>query len=48
VLKWVIADPGYSSYAFREHIRSLGTRPLIPTGRTEETLLERPWARLKE
>ena len=57
---WVVADRGYSSHAFREHIWALGARPVIPTRRTEETLscpawaythrnlVERLWARLKE
>ncbi len=60
VPKWVVADRGYSSHAFREHIWSLGARPVIPTRRNEETLscpswiytnrnqVERLWARLKE
>jgi transposase len=60
VPKWVVADRGYSSHAFREHIWSLGARPAIPTRRNEETLscpawiynnrnqVERLWARLKE
>ncbi len=57
---WVVADRGYSSHAFREHVWTLGSRPVIPTRRTEETLscpawaytnrnlVERLWARLKE
>ena len=57
---WVVADRGYSSHAFREHVWALGARPVIPTRRTEETLscpawayanrnlVERLWARLKE
>ena len=60
VPKWVVADRGYSSHAFRKHIWSLGARPVIPTRRNEETLscppgiytnrnqIERLWARLKE
>ncbi len=58
--KWVVADRGYSSHAFREHIWALGARPAIPTRKTEETVscpswiytnrnqVERLWARLKE
>jgi len=58
--KWVVADRGYSSHAFREHIWDLGARPAIPTRKTEETVscpswiytnrnqIERLWARLKE
>ncbi len=57
---WVVADRGYSSHAFREHVWALGARPVIPTRSTEETLscpawaytnrnlVERLWARLKE
>ena len=60
VPRWVVADRGYSSHAFREHIWNLGARPVIPTRRNEETLscppwiytnrnqVERLWARLKE
>ncbi len=60
VPKWVVADRGYSSHAFREHIWNLGARPVILTRRNEETLscppwiytnrnqVERSWARLKE
>ena len=56
----VVADRGYSSYAFSEHIWSLGVRPVIPTRLNEETLsspawiynnrnrVERLWAKLKE
>jgi transposase len=60
VPKWVVADRGYSSHAFREHVWSQGARPVIPTRRNEETLscpswiytnrnqVARLWARLKE
>lgn len=60
VPKWVVADRGYSSHAFREHIWDLGARPAIPTRRNEapvacrdwiynnRNLVERLWARLKE
>ena len=59
VPKWMVADRGYTSPAFREHIWSLGARPVIPTRRDEETSscppriynnrnqVERPWAWLK-
>ena len=59
VPKWVVADRGYSSHAFREHIWSLGARPAIPPRRTEAPVacpdwiytnrnqVERLWARLK-
>jgi transposase len=57
---WVVADRGYASHAFREHIWSLGGRPAIPPKRNEASvacpdwiynnrnLVERLWARLKE
>lgn len=57
---WVVADRGYSSQAFREHIWRVGATPAIPTKRNEETLacpdwiyvnrnrVERLWGRLKE
>jgi len=60
VPKWVVADRGYSSHAFREHLWSLGARPAIPARRNEapvacrdwiynnRNLVERLWARLKE
>ena len=31
VPKWVVADRGLSSHAFREHIWTLGARPAIPS-----------------
>jgi transposase len=57
---WVVADRGYSSHSFREHIWSLGARPAIPTKGNEtpvacpdwiynnRNVVERLWARLKE
>src|SRR3982750_2277879 len=60
VPKWVVADRGLSSHAFREHIWSLGARPAIPSKRNEDEVacpdwiyvnrnhVERLWARLKE
>jgi transposase len=57
---WVVADRGYSSHAFREHVWSLGARPAIPPRRDEAPVacpapvynnrnrVERLWARLKE
>ena len=60
VPKWVVADRGYSSHAFREHLWSLGARPAIPARRNEapvacrdwiynnRNLVERLWARLKQ
>ena len=57
---WVVADRGYSSHAFREHVRDLGARPAIPPKRNEAPVacpdwiynnrnrVERLWGRLKE
>jgi hypothetical protein len=28
---WVVADRGYSSHAFRDHIWNIGARPAVPT-----------------
>ena len=58
--KWVVADRGYTSHAFRSHIRDLGAQPAIPTQRHEAPVacldwvyvhrnqVVRLWARLKE
>jgi transposase len=60
VPKWVVADRGYSSNTFREHVWNMGSRPVIPTKRNEAPVacpdwiynnrnqVERLWARLKE
>ena len=60
VPRWVVADRGYSSHAFRQHIWNTGARPAIPTKRNEapvacpdciydnRNVVERLWARLKE
>ena len=57
---WVVADRGYSSHAFRQHIWSIGARPAVPSKRNEapvacpdwayasRRLVENLWARLKE
>ncbi len=57
---WVVADRGYSSQAFREHIWNLGAKPAIPARSNEASVacpdwiyvhrnqVERLWARLKE
>ena len=57
---WVVADRGYSSHTFREHIRERGATPAIPARRNEgplacpnwaynnRNMVERLWARLKE
>lgn len=58
--KWIVADRGYASHAFREHVWDLGARPAIPSKRREppvacpdyiyanRNLVERLWAKLKE
>jgi len=60
VPRWVVADRGYTSHAFREHIWDLGARPAIPPQRREAQVacpgwiyhnrhrVENLWARLKE
>ena len=60
VTKWVAADHGFSSHAFRQHIWDAGARPAIPVKRNEAAVacpdwiynnrnqVERLWARLKE
>ena len=35
VPSWVVADRGYTSHTFREHIWSLGARPAIPSKSNE-------------
>lgn len=57
---WVVADRGYSSHAFRDHVWSLGARPAIPPKVNEAPVacpeptyrnrirIERLWARLPE
>jgi len=57
---WVVADRGYSSHSFREHIWSIGAKPAIPAKANEapvacpewiynnRNVVERLWARLKE
>lgn len=58
--RWVVADRGYTSHRFREHIWDLGARPAIPPQRHEAPVacpnwiyrnrhrVENLWARLKE
>ena len=60
VPRWIVADRGYSSHAFREHVWTMGARPAVPPKRNEEQVacpdyiytnrnrVERLWARLKE
>ena len=57
---WVVADRGYSSYRFRQHVRNAGAKPAIPSKcneaparcpdwiYTNRNIVERLWARLKE
>jgi transposase len=57
---WVVADRGYSSHAFRDHVWSLGARPAIPPKVNEAPVVcpapiynnrirvGRLWTRLKE
>ena len=57
---WVVADRGYASHALRTAVWELGSRPAIPTRRTEAAVhcpdwiyvnrerVERMWNRLKE
>jgi transposase len=40
---WVVADRGYSSYSFREHIWSIGARPAIPTKSNEASVACPDW-----
>ena len=58
--RWIVADRGYASHAFRTLIWSLGAQPAIPAKRNEAPVacppwiyqnrnrVERLWARLKE
>ena len=60
VPRWVVADRGYSSHAFRAPVWAIGGRPAIPPRRNEAAVacpawidtnrnrVERLWARLKE
>jgi transposase len=60
VPRWIVADRGYASLAFRDHVWNLGARPAVPPKRNEAVLacpgwaytnrnrVERLWARLKE
>ncbi|GJE42724.1 IS5 family transposase ISMex42 [Methylobacterium soli] len=43
VPKWVVADRGYASHAFREHIWTLGARPAIPPKRNEAPVACPDW-----
>jgi transposase len=60
VPSWIVADRGYSSHSFREHIWSRGAKSAIPAKANEapvacpdwiynnRNVVERLWARLKE
>jgi hypothetical protein len=41
--KWVVADRGYSSHAFRQHIWNLVSQPAIPTKRNEAPVACPQW-----
>ena len=43
VPKWVVADRGLSSHAFREHIWNLGARPAIPSKKNEAPVACPDW-----
>jgi hypothetical protein len=43
VPKWIVADRGYTSHAFREHVWSLGSRPVIPPQRHEAPVACPAW-----
>ena len=57
---WVVADRGYASHAFRDHVWGMGARPAVPPKRNEAPVacpdwvynnrnrVERLWGRLKE
>ncbi|EIM30630.1 transposase family protein [Microvirga lotononidis] len=40
---WVVADRGYTSHGFREHIWSIGARPAIPPRRHEAPVACPEW-----
>ena len=60
VPRWVVADRGYASHAFRDHVWNTGARPAVPPTRNEAPVacpdwayntrnrVERLWGRLKE
>src|SRR3954453_12077886 len=43
VPKWVVADRGLSSHAFREHVWNLGARPAIPSKQNEAPVAWPAW-----
>jgi hypothetical protein len=40
---WVVADRGYTSHAFREHVWHMGARPAIPPQRHEAPVACPDW-----
>ena len=60
VPRWVVADRGYTSHCFREHVWGMDARPAIPPRKREAPVacpawvynnrhrVENLWARLKE
>ena len=60
VPRWVVADRGYASQMFRQHIWDMGAHPAVPAKSNEAPVacpgwiyhnrnrVERLWARLKE
>ena len=58
--RWIVADRGYASHAFRDHVWGRGARPAIPAKCNEAPVacpawvytnrnrVERLWSRLKE
>jgi hypothetical protein len=40
---WVVADRGYSSHSFREHIWSIGAKPAIPAKSNEAPVACPDW-----
>jgi hypothetical protein len=43
VPRWLVADRGYTSHAFRKHIWNLGSRPAIPAQRYEAPVACPSW-----
>ena len=41
VPRWVVADRGYASHRFRDHVWSMGARPAIPPKRNEAPVATR-------
>ena len=43
VPRWVVADRGYASHAFRQHIWNAGARPAVPAKRNEAPVACPAW-----